>query len=217
MDEEPETEGEYKSTRETAEADTTSTTSDNTSHKAESGAHSPTELLRQLCASTESAIKTSEEKLGLAVYAYDMVDRHIRRLDGDMHKNEQCLHAGLSREIMQTYEETRSKGDRPPRIAPRIAPEAEFHQFWSALMLTEPTKCLDYLKDYLTLSPENLLAVSESEEKRSRKRKKHTDEKTPAVDFDPSEPRYCYCNGVSYGEMVACENDECPREWVRTH
>ncbi|KAL9629390.1 MAG: hypothetical protein Q9204_005300 [Flavoplaca sp. TL-2023a] len=28
-----------------------------------------------------------------------------------------------------------------------------------------------------------------------------------------SEPRYCYCNQVSYGEMVACDMDTCPREW----
>lgn len=28
-----------------------------------------------------------------------------------------------------------------------------------------------------------------------------------------SEPRYCYCNQVSYGEMVACDMDRCPREW----
>ncbi|KAI9693594.1 MAG: hypothetical protein M1822_002865 [Bathelium mastoideum] len=27
------------------------------------------------------------------------------------------------------------------------------------------------------------------------------------------EERYCYCNGVSYGEMVACDNDSCPKEW----
>ncbi|KAI9711156.1 MAG: hypothetical protein M1812_007260, partial [Candelaria pacifica] len=30
---------------------------------------------------------------------------------------------------------------------------------------------------------------------------------------DESEPRYCYCNQVSYGEMVACDADDCPREW----
>lgn len=27
------------------------------------------------------------------------------------------------------------------------------------------------------------------------------------------EPRYCYCNGVSYGEMVGCDGKECQREW----
>jgi len=27
------------------------------------------------------------------------------------------------------------------------------------------------------------------------------------------EERYCYCQGVSYGEMVACDRDDCPRQW----
>ncbi|KAF7716890.1 Uncharacterized protein PECH_000719 [Penicillium ucsense] len=30
---------------------------------------------------------------------------------------------------------------------------------------------------------------------------------------EEQEPRYCYCNEVSFGEMVACDNDNCPREW----
>jgi hypothetical protein len=32
-------------------------------------------------------------------------------------------------------------------------------------------------------------------------------------DDEGDEPRYCYCNEVSYGNMVACDNDDCPREW----
>ncbi|KAI0156517.1 hypothetical protein GGR57DRAFT_84047 [Xylariaceae sp. FL1272] len=32
-------------------------------------------------------------------------------------------------------------------------------------------------------------------------------------EVDADEPLYCYCNGVSYGEMVACDADDCPREW----
>jgi hypothetical protein len=27
---------------------------------------------------------------------------------------------------------------------------------------------------------------------------------------------YCYCNGVSYGEMIGCDDDDCPIEWVRS-
>jgi len=30
---------------------------------------------------------------------------------------------------------------------------------------------------------------------------------------EENEPRYCYCNEVSYGEMVACDNENCPRQW----
>ena len=31
--------------------------------------------------------------------------------------------------------------------------------------------------------------------------------------YDPNEPRYCICNQVSYGDMVACDNADCPYEW----
>lgn len=30
---------------------------------------------------------------------------------------------------------------------------------------------------------------------------------------DEDEPVYCYCQQVSYGEMVACDAENCPREW----
>ncbi|XP_018486844.1 PHD finger protein ING1-like [Raphanus sativus] len=30
---------------------------------------------------------------------------------------------------------------------------------------------------------------------------------------DPKEPTYCICNQVSYGEMIACDNNECTIEW----
>ncbi|KAH8900698.1 hypothetical protein GQ53DRAFT_835635 [Thozetella sp. PMI_491] len=32
-------------------------------------------------------------------------------------------------------------------------------------------------------------------------------------DDEDDEPRYCYCDCVSYGEMVPCEAEDCPREW----
>ncbi|OAA43757.1 p33ING1b (ING1) protein [Metarhizium rileyi] len=32
-------------------------------------------------------------------------------------------------------------------------------------------------------------------------------------EIDADEPTYCYCNSVSYGEMVACDADDCKREW----
>ncbi|XP_021694869.1 inhibitor of growth protein 3 isoform X1 [Aedes aegypti] len=40
-------------------------------------------------------------------------------------------------------------------------------------------------------------------------------EQTPEGEwtYDPNEPRYCICNQVSYGDMVACDNEDCPFEW----
>lgn len=30
---------------------------------------------------------------------------------------------------------------------------------------------------------------------------------------DPDEPRYCICGDVSWGTMIACDNDDCEKEW----
>ena len=36
-----------------------------------------------------------------------------------------------------------------------------------------------------------------------------TEEHPPNMEwFDPNEPRYCICNHVSYGDMVACDNED---------
>lgn len=29
----------------------------------------------------------------------------------------------------------------------------------------------------------------------------------PDLDIDPNEPTYCYCNQVSFGDMVACDSE----------
>lgn len=33
------------------------------------------------------------------------------------------------------------------------------------------------------------------------------------AEMDENEPRYCICQGVSYGNMIACDNANCGREW----
>ena len=73
-------------------------------------------------------------------------------------------------------------------------------------------------------------AAAEQPQKRSHKKgaglaaqlaaqaARQDDEGSSAVDDDDdedgeNEPRYCYCNQVSYGEMVGCDSDNCPKEW----
>lgn len=31
--------------------------------------------------------------------------------------------------------------------------------------------------------------------------------------IDPSEPTYCICNQVAFGEMIECDNPDCEKEW----
>jgi len=33
------------------------------------------------------------------------------------------------------------------------------------------------------------------------------------MEIDPHEPRYCLCNQVSFGQMIACDNQQCNTEW----
>lgn len=35
----------------------------------------------------------------------------------------------------------------------------------------------------------------------------------PPAFVDPAEPLYCYCQRVSFGAMIACDNPDCPVEW----
>lgn len=39
------------------------------------------------------------------------------------------------------------------------------------------------------------------------------DEDDDEDDDEADEKRYCICGGVSFGEMVGCDNDNCDREW----
>lgn len=33
-------------------------------------------------------------------------------------------------------------------------------------------------------------------------------------DGDGDDRTYCFCDRVSYGEMIACDDSQCEREWV---
>uniref|UniRef100_UPI00358F0A2D inhibitor of growth protein 1-like n=1 Tax=Myxine glutinosa TaxID=7769 RepID=UPI00358F0A2D len=50
--------------------------------------------------------------------------------------------------------------------------------------------------------------------KRSRAKRRSV---SPTIDvdipIDPDEPTYCLCEQVSYGEMIGCDNPDCPIEW----
>ncbi|KAF2136750.1 uncharacterized protein K452DRAFT_302283 [Aplosporella prunicola CBS 121167] len=39
------------------------------------------------------------------------------------------------------------------------------------------------------------------------------DEEVVEEEDDGDQERFCYCNGVSYGEMIGCDNPDCARQW----
>ena len=179
------------------------------------------DLLLRLSTRAQSTVSIGDEKLALAVAAYDSVDRHIRRLDADLLKNERSLHAGLREELAG-----KSAGDGTTTALPlardRFSPDGQLLTFWSGLVHLDTLTCLAYLKEHLGKEA----AAADARPAKGRHKRTASQQSAsnaePAgmtrfaeTEVDPSEPRYCYCDRVSYGEMVACDNDDCPREWVR--
>lgn len=75
----------------------------------------------------------------------------------------------------------------------------------------------DHVDEVITGTPKEKRAKtssSSSSKKKKRSKAKQEREASPAdLPIDPNEPTYCLCEQVSYGEMIGCDNDECPIEW----
>ncbi|XP_033631323.1 inhibitor of growth protein 1-like [Asterias rubens] len=61
--------------------------------------------------------------------------------------------------------------------------------------------------------PTNEVAKPAKKKKRSKVNKAERVASPVEPPIDPNEPTYCLCNQVSYGEMVGCDNKDCPFEW----
>ncbi|KAI8338805.1 hypothetical protein EDC96DRAFT_523250 [Choanephora cucurbitarum] len=107
----------------------------------------------------KTAMQKQDQKIELAMRMYDLVSRHIERLDLQVAKSD--IHAS----------------------------DWIHHQ----------QKKLDRKRAY---------PLHESPRKRI-----HISRPTQTSQFDVNEPTYCYCKQVSFGDMIACDGDNCEREW----
>ncbi|KAJ8547142.1 hypothetical protein K7X08_010728 [Anisodus acutangulus] len=129
------------------------------------------------------AIRIADEKVALASQAYDLVDAHIQQLDQYLKKFD---------------EELRRERD-------------------IAVVTGTPATTVE----------NNVKSGRSCEGKGGRKKTRLATAAeatataaaaTPSgmdldLPVDPNEPTYCFCNQVSYGEMVACDNPNCKIEW----
>jgi len=137
----------------------------------------------------KKAKELSDEKVNIAVATYEMIDKHIRKLDSDLAKFES---------------EMKDKG----RLSQSESEEEE---------VVNKKKMKDKKKK----------GVKEEDNKKKKKAKKVENLTTPLISYvgsgvpqevldmpvDPNEPTYCVCQQVSYGEMIGCDNQDCPIEW----
>ncbi|XP_039138105.1 PHD finger protein ING1-like [Dioscorea cayenensis subsp. rotundata] len=139
-------------------------------------------------------IRIADEKVALAVQAYDIVDAHIQQLDQYMRKLEEIRKGFLFHSF--------------------------FRNFFMKFVPFPINLWLILLMIYCILK--NTTRSGRISESSRGGRKKTRLAAAAAVEpismdlelpVDPNEPTYCFCNQVSFGEMVACDNPDCKIEW----
>ncbi|GAB6019761.1 hypothetical protein CHUAL_001311 [Chamberlinius hualienensis] len=141
-----------------------------------------------------------DDKVQLAIQTYELVDKHIRRLDADLARFEAELKDKAPQSLSSDSETQKKRGrktvekdkrkskgkavssedeSKPIKKKAKIQAQPEF-QFSNPaslpMSITHPSDVLD-------------------------------------MPVDPNEPTYCLCHQVSYGEMIGCDNPDCPIEW----
>jgi len=145
---------------------------------------------KQMRTDLKTCLEYGDEKVALAVQTYELVDKHIRRLDTDLKRFEAELDAEEKKKSgpydAKTPLKDKGKG--------RGKPEGDT----SPLILAPPI-------------------VTPSPARKKGDIPLPADARVKAVDIDmpidPNEPTYCICNRVSFGEMVGCDNSDCKVEW----
>lgn len=193
------------------------------------------DLLRNISQAANESVKAAEEKMGLASTAYNWIDRHIRRLDADMAKLETSITLGLRTGTEESRGAREALGlpvdEAIPEEAGRsevevaaVSAEAESASLTKAAgaarrsgrrKSTTPASTTEVENKSATPSRTRSTSATPTVPRTKRKRKPST---TPAPDtsempIDKAEPTYCYCDQVSFDEMVGCDNPDCPYEW----
>ncbi|OQR71175.1 inhibitor of growth protein 4-like [Tropilaelaps mercedesae] len=142
----------------------------------------------------------ADTKVQLAMTTYETVDKHIRRLDTELVRFENKLKGKLLSKTgkatatgAQGVREKRKRDSRKrtdsgmPGGQPR---QRKKSKNTTTHDLVEPDPMLLPSLQSMTNGGDVM-----------------------DMPVDPNEPTYCLCHQVSYGEMIGCDNPECPIEW----
>lgn len=149
---------------------------------------------------------------------YEMVDKHIRRLDSELSK--------LESELKEKKEHHPSCGSKSSSVSDQDNGQGKKRSMGQGGR--EKKKGTGF-------NPKNVIKGSKNV--KSEKVEKKVAESVPSLlslrtdlpplaalqaavtnevldmPVDPNEPTYCTCHQVSYGEMIGCDNADCPIEW----
>lgn len=140
----------------------------------------------------EKAKVISDDKVQLASQTYEMVDKHIRKLDSELARLESEM---KEKQVHLSAEEaSSSKGNRKKKDVSKnkskVNPKSVFE---SKDVKKKAILVADHHPPMLPLLASGTEVLD--------------------MPVDPNEPTYCICHQVSYGEMIGCDNIDCTIEW----
>lgn len=180
--------------------------------KARKDAESRSSLLNDINSRFSTVKEYSDDKVQLSVQTYELVDKHIRRLDADLAKFEAEIRSRNSNvarspeENVSNSKRGRKKGKGKEKAAKKKSTTSDEE--------ASCTKSVGTKKKSKKGTPVTTVATGSKAANVSAV----ADDVASAPDgidmpVDPNEPTYCLCNQVSYGEMIGCDNSDCPIEW----
>ncbi|TDL15663.1 hypothetical protein BD410DRAFT_832518 [Rickenella mellea] len=196
------------------------------------------ETISQIARLLDETVRASDEKVNLAQAAYDSADRHVRLLDQAIKEQEANLSiglrpgtraapivlSGLHAQGLPITSTSIPRDDENPFLVLRAANDADRNP-------TRTTTRGDSRRGTTQHGNAQPIDTGVTAEPASPQRRGRRNPPTPTtrlkltlppsaslifsqaeMPIDPHEPRYCFCNEVSYGQMVGCDGD-CEREW----
>ncbi|KAJ6697271.1 hypothetical protein OIU85_003622 [Salix viminalis] len=156
-------------------------------------------MRKDIEASQDNALILCTEKVLLARQGYELIDSHIKRLDEDLNNFAEDL-----------KQEGKLSPDEPAILPPLplTVPKFEKRRNFSG---TPQSKRIDFRdrdwdserdRDFELMPPPG------------NHRRDFTVPVEAEQPIDPNEPTYCVCHQVSFGDMIACDNENCQGgEW----
>ena len=155
-----------------------------------------------------------DEKVNIAIQTYEMVDKHIKRMDADLAKFEAELKE--KGRLSQTESEEDDEEEEPTKKGggggrKKAKTEGGGASSKKKQKVGRPTKGDE--KEVKKKQKKGQQSKAASEATTSHQPLIGMPQEIIDMPVDPNEPTYCVCQQVSYGEMIGCDNNDCPIEW----
>ncbi|KAF9479741.1 hypothetical protein BDN70DRAFT_878508 [Pholiota conissans] len=186
--------------------------------------HTARTLVSHVACISEELLRASQEKVNLAQTNRDSVERHIRLIDQAI--QEQIASLSLEKSRLTTGiavhlpDVVVPEWPRKNRNSSISDDDLDIH----IMNGNHPS----FATEEVNTTPAKGSQRSSKKKGKERRNTEHDNRfkdtlpltitlpatyQQDALDIQSNEEVFCYCNRVSFGEMIACDNESCDREW----